>query len=85
MTTSKNHKEITFQLSLNLDEELKKLEEKFGYSKSELINIAIEDFLQNKNQNKLEKAVELMYDEYEKGDDLASFTQLDGEPFYVAG
>ncbi len=50
-------------------------------SKSEIFKKAFEKFLQDYKKQKLKKIAELMASEYEKDEELTSFTSLDAEDF----
>ena len=84
MITTDKQKRVTFSLPLNIDNALDQLKKETKRSKSELINIAIENYLQEQKKIKLQKAVELMSKEYENSNTLTEFTSLDSEPFYEA-
>jgi len=82
VTSSNKQKRVTFTLPLDVDIELDNLKKELGSSKSELINIAIEKFLQEQKSKKLKEAVDLMYSEYTNNQELTELTTLDSEPFY---
>ncbi len=58
----------------NLKNEIKR-------SKSEIIKLAIENYLAQQKRLKLQRAVEIMASEYENNDELTEFTILDSENF----
>jgi len=72
---------ITFSLPHDLNMALENLKKDRRRSKSELINQAIEEFLQKEEQRKLEEAVALMQEEYAEDKELTALTALDGEDF----
>lgn len=72
---------ITFSLPHELNEALDSLKKALHRSKSELINQAIEEFLQKEERRKLEEAVALMEREYADDRELTALTALDGEDF----
>ncbi len=59
----------------------RELKEEFHMSKSEIFKKAFEKFLQDYKKQKLKKIAELMASEYEKDEELTSFTSLDAEDF----
>jgi len=60
---------------------LETLKHEVKRSKSEIIKLAIEGYIEQQNKRKLEKAVSLMTDEYANNDELTIFTDLDSESF----
>ncbi|SFV58887.1 hypothetical protein MNB_SV-9-1158 [hydrothermal vent metagenome] len=72
---------ITFSLPNSMNIALNKLKHEISTSKSEIIKLAIESYLAEQKKIKLQKAVEMMEDEYENSDKLTEFTSLDSENF----
>jgi metal-responsive CopG/Arc/MetJ family transcriptional regulator len=60
---------------------LDRIKEETHRSKSEIIKQAIASYIEKQEEKKLERAVELMYDEYANDSELTSLTLLDGEDF----
>ena len=79
--TQMNIDRITFSLPHTLNQSLDALKDEVKRSKSEIIKIAIENYIEHQNKQKLKKAVALMADEYENNDDLTALTALDSESF----
>jgi metal-responsive CopG/Arc/MetJ family transcriptional regulator len=72
---------ITFSLPNSMNIALDTLKNEISRSKSEIIKLAIESYLNQQKKIKLQRAVELMADEYENNDKLTEFTSLDSEDF----
>lgn len=81
MSFNDNIDRITFSLPHELNMALDSLKKTRHRSKSELINQAIEEFLQKEEQRRLEEAVALMEREYAEDKELTALTALDGEDF----
>ncbi len=82
MTTVQNsYDRITFSLPNSMNIALDDLKNDTKTSKSEIIKLAIERYLTEQKKIKLQKAVEMMSDEYEKNDELTDLTLLDSEDF----
>jgi len=82
MTTVQNsYDRITFSLPNSMNMALDDLKNETKTSKSEIIKLAIERYLAEQKRIKLQKAVEMMSDEYEKNDELTDLTLLDSEDF----
>lgn len=82
MTTTQTHYDrITFSLPNSLNIALDALKSEIKSSKSEIIKMAIENYIDQENKKKLQKAVALMAKEYEDNDELTAFTALDSEEF----
>jgi metal-responsive CopG/Arc/MetJ family transcriptional regulator len=67
-----------------MNAELDNLKNEIKRSKSEIIKLAIQSYLTQQKKIKLQKAVEMMSDEYENDDKLTGFIVLDGEDFHEA-
>jgi len=72
---------ITFSLPSSMNSALDELKKETNYTKSEIIKMAIENYLKQEKQKKLKLAVDMMAKEYENNDALTEFTSLDGEDF----
>jgi metal-responsive CopG/Arc/MetJ family transcriptional regulator len=83
MMTSKQleYDRITFSLPNSMNMALDTLKNEISRSKSEIIKMAIESYLNQQKKIKLQRAVELMANEYENDDKLTEFTSLDSEDF----
>lgn len=80
-TTQTNYDRITFSLPNSLNIALDELKSEIKRSKSEIIKMAIENYIDQENKKKIQKAVTLMAKEYEDSDELTAFTVLDSEKF----
>jgi len=80
-TTQIEYNKITFSLPHSMNIALDNLKNEINRSKSEIIKLAIENYLAQQQKIKIQKAVELMSNEYKDGNDLTEFTSLDSEDF----
>jgi len=80
MTNTQNSR-ITVTLPKQINDELDASKKELGYTKTEIIKIAIENFLEEQKKAKLKNAVELMTNEYQNNKELTEFTTLDSEDF----
>ena len=80
MTNTQNSR-ITVTLPKHINDELDASKKELGYTKTEIIKIAIENFLEEQKKAKLKNAVELMTNEYQNNKELTEFTTLDSEDF----
>ena len=80
-TTQVEYNRITFSLPKSMNIALDNLKDEIKHSKSEIIKLAIESYLAQQKKIKLQKAVEMMANEYENSDELTEFTALDSEDF----
>ena len=80
-TIQTEYDRITFSLPSSINSALEKLKSEVSRSKSELIKLAIENYLEQEKKNKLQKAVEMMASEYENDAKFTEFTSLDSEAF----
>ncbi len=80
MTNTQNSR-ITVTLPKYINDELDASKKELGYTKTEIIKIAIENFLEEQKKAKLKNAVELMTNEYQNNKELTEFTTLDSEDF----
>ena len=81
MTVQKHYDRITFSLPHNMNAALDSLKKEMHRSKSDIIKLAIESYIRKQEEERLEKAVEMMSHEYKSNKELTSFTSLDGEKF----
>jgi metal-responsive CopG/Arc/MetJ family transcriptional regulator len=79
--TQVEYDRITFSLPNSMNKALDTLKNEISRSKSEIIKLAIENYLEQQKKIKLQKAVEMMANEYENNDNLTEFTSLDSESF----
>jgi len=79
--TQIDYDRITFSLPNSMNLALERLKNEIKRSKSEIIKLAIESYLAQQKKIKLQKAVELMANEYENDNKLTEFTILDSEDF----
>ena len=79
--TSSESSTITITLPKYINDELNTSKKELGYSKTEIIKIAIEKFLEEQRLAKIKNAVELMKNEYKDNKELTEFTALDREDF----
>jgi len=79
--TQTNYDRITFSLPSSLNIALDELKSEIKRSKSEIIKLAIESYIAQQNKRKLQRAVELMADEYENNKELTALSSLDSEDF----
>ncbi len=84
LRTDQNYDRITFSLPKSVNMALGKLKNEVKQSKSELIKTAIEQYLNQQEKAKLQKAVAMMQSEYENNHELTALTGLDSEDFYEA-
>ncbi len=82
MTISQDsYSRITFSLPTSMNIALDSLKNDTKTSKSEIIKLAIEHYLTEQKKLELQKAVEIMSDEYENNNELTDLTLLDSEDF----
>lgn len=72
---------ITISLPGNLFRNVEELKDELNISKSEILKIAFEKFLEAHKKRKLQKLAEIMLHEYEKDKKLPEFADLDGDNF----
>jgi len=80
-STQIEYNRITFSLPQSMNIALNNLKNELKRSKSEIIKLAIENYLAQQKKLKLQKAVDIMANEYENSDELTEFTILDSEDF----
>jgi metal-responsive CopG/Arc/MetJ family transcriptional regulator len=83
MELHKNYDRITFSLPKSIHNALNELKNESQKSKSELIQNALQYYLDLQKKQKLNQAVKLMTHEYKVGAQLTEFTSLDSEDFYA--
>jgi len=81
MAVQKQYDRITFSLPHDMNMALDSLKQEMHRSKSDIIKQAIESYIRKQEEERLEKAVELMSHEYTDNQELTSSTSLDGEKF----
>jgi len=81
LATQNSYDRITFSLPNSLNIALDELKSELMRSKSEIIKIAIENYIAEQNKRKLQQAVALMEHEYENDTDLTALSSLDTEDF----
>ena len=79
--TQMDYDRITFSLPTSMNSALDRLKSQLKRSKSEIIKFAIESYLAQQKKIKLQKAVEMMANEYKNDSKLTEFTVLDSEDF----
>jgi len=72
---------LTFSLPNSLNIELDNLKKETKISKSEIINLAIKEYIKKVQQKKIQQAVKLMEDEYKHNKTLTEFTAIDKDDF----
>lgn len=72
---------ITISLPIELSRNINALKKELKVSKSEILKIALEKFLEEQKKRKLEKIAHMMTKEYETNKELTEFTILDSEDF----
>lgn len=81
ITSEVEYERITFSLPSSLNKTLNSFKKEINSSKSEIIKLAIESYLDNQEKIKMQKAVEMMAKEYEEDSDLIELISLDSENF----
>jgi metal-responsive CopG/Arc/MetJ family transcriptional regulator len=77
----KNVDRLTISLPKKLSNEVEAVRKELNIPKSEIFKMAIEKFLEQYRKRKLQKIAEMMAEEYEKDEELTTFTTLDSENF----
>lgn len=72
---------ITISLPANLTQDIEKIRKELGVSRSEMVRIMIERYIQGLRQEALRQAATIMEDDYATDSELTAFTVLDGEDF----
>ena len=81
MISQNNYDRITFSLPHKMNLALNNLKKEIKSSKSEIINLALKNYLIQEKEKKIQAAVNLMVDEYENDKNLTEITLIDGEDF----
>ena len=79
--TNRQNSRITVTLPKYINDELDASKKELGYTKTEIIKMAIENFLEEQKKAKLQNAVAIMTNEYNNNKELTEFTALDSEDF----
>ena len=79
--TQMEYDRITFSLPSSMNIALDNLKSEIKRSKSDIIKLAIESYLAQQKKIKIQRAVEMMANEYENDKKLTEFTSLDSEDF----
>lgn len=77
----KNVDRLTISLPKKLSNEVEAVQMELNVPKSEIFKMAIENFLEQYRKKELQKIAEMMAEEYEKDEELTTFTSLDSEDF----
>jgi metal-responsive CopG/Arc/MetJ family transcriptional regulator len=72
---------ITISLPANLTQDIENIRKELGVSRSEMVRIMIERYIQGLRQEALRQAATIMEDDYATDAELTAFTTLDGEDF----
>lgn len=72
---------ITFTLPHSMNLELDSLKKEIKRSKSEIIKLAVQNYLTQQKNKKIQEAVEIMAHEYENDAGLTEMTLIDTEDF----
>lgn len=81
MISKNDYDRITFSLPRSMNFELNSLKKETNRSKSEIIKLAIKDYLTHQKNKKIQEAVAIMAQEYENDADLTEMTLIDAEDF----
>ncbi|MDA3790221.1 MAG: ribbon-helix-helix domain-containing protein [Desulfobacula sp.] len=81
MISKNDYDRITFSLPRSMNFELNSLKKETKSSKSEIIKLAIKDYLTQQKNKKIQAAVAIMAQEYENDADLTEMTLIDTEDF----
>ncbi len=72
---------ITISLPANLTQDIENIRKELGVSRSEMVRIMIERYLQGLRQEALRQAATIMEEDYATDSELTALTALDGEEF----
>ncbi len=72
---------LTVSLPKSLSLEIDAVRKELNVPKSEIFRLAMQQFLEQYQKEKLRKAAEMMAAEYESDDELTALTALDAEDF----
>ena len=81
MISQNNYDRITFSLPHSMNLALDNLKKEIKSSKSEIIKLALKNFLAQQKEKKIKAAVDIMTYEYENDSDLTEMTIIDGDDF----
>ncbi|MEN8219920.1 MAG: ribbon-helix-helix protein, CopG family [Pseudomonadota bacterium] len=81
MNLQNSYDRITFSLPHSMNLALDDLKDELQRTKSDIIKQAIEYFLRQQEERKLQQAIKLMAKEYENNEELTYLTVLDAEDF----
>jgi metal-responsive CopG/Arc/MetJ family transcriptional regulator len=81
MNLQNSYDRITFSLPHSMNLALDELKEELQSTKSDIIKQAIEYFIRQQEERKLQQAIKLMAKEYENNEELTYLTTLDAEDF----
>jgi len=81
MISQKNYDRITFSLPHSMNLALDNFKKETKSSKSEIINLALKNFLAQQKEKKIKAAVDIMAYEYKNDTDLTEMTIIDGDDF----
>jgi metal-responsive CopG/Arc/MetJ family transcriptional regulator len=81
MNLQNSYDRITFSLPHSMNLALDELKEELQSTKSDIIKQAIEYFIRQQEEIKLQQAIKLMAKEYENNEELTYLTALDAEDF----
>ncbi len=81
MKLQNSYDRITFSLPHSMNLALDELKEELQSTKSDLIKQAIEYFIRQQEERKLQQTIKLMAKEYENNEELTYLTVLDAEDF----
>jgi len=81
MNLQNSYDRITFSLPHSMNLALDELKEELQSTKSDIIKQAIEYFIRQQEERKLQQAIKLMAKEYENNEELTYLTALDAEDF----
>lgn len=79
--TALHYERVTISLPEAISRDIEELKKELHISKSELFKTAFEKFSQDYRKQKLQKAAEMMLEEYKTDKDLTALTSLDSEDF----
>lgn len=81
MITQKKYDRITFSLPRSMNLALDNLKKEIKSSKSEIIKLALKNYLMQQKSKKIQEAVDMMAQEYENDAGLIEMTIIDSEGF----
>ncbi len=79
--TAQKIERITISLPVEISKDIEILKEELHISKSEILKVAVENFLREHKEQKLHEVAEMMVKEYETDKELTELTALDSEDF----